>query len=354
MTQQWNDPQLLEALSVWMRSHVGGFTGPMSLQPFEGGQSNPTVLLQSPQGRWVLRAKPGPKASLLPSAHAIEREYRVMQALAQTEVPVPQMLALCEDESVIGQAFYVMAHVTGRIFWDPTLPELPSADRGALYDEMNRVLAALHRVEPVTVGLGDFGKPGNYFERQIKRWSQQSQASLTEPMPEMGWLMNWLPEHIPESAQASQSPRIVHGDFRLDNLMFHPTEPRVLAVLDWELSTLGHPLADLSYHCMPWHIPSGVFRGMAGADVASLGLPTEAQHIARYCARVGNLDPAVLVADWPFYLAYNLFRLAAILQGIGKRIEQGTATSAQAEKAAAAARPMAQLAQHWAQQHQLH
>lgn len=341
----------IDALSAWMREHIPDFEGPLSLRPFEGGQSNPTVLLQTPQRRWVLRAKPGPKAQLLPSAHAIEREYRVMQALAQTDVPVPRMVALCEDESVLGRAFYVMDHVEGRIFWDPTLPDVPQVERAPLYAEMSRVLAALHQVDPAAVGLSDYGKPSQYFERQIQRWSRQSLASVTEPMPEMDWLMAWLPEHIPESARHSTCLSVVHGDFRLDNLMFHPTEPQVVAVLDWELSTLGHPLADLSYHCMPWHIPPGVFRGMGGAPFASLGLPTEAQHIAQYCQRVGWVTPDALSADWPFYLSYNLFRLAAILQGIGKRVELGTAASEHAQTAAAAARPMAQLAQQWAQRH---
>jgi len=291
-----------------------------------------------------MRAKPGPVAKLLPSAHAIEREFRVMSALHGTGVPVAQMHVLCEDESVIGRAFYIMECVNGRVLWDQSLPGMTNEQRGAIYNEMNRVIAALHTVKPLAIDLDGYGKPGNYFERQIGRWSKQYVASITQPIPEMDQLMEWLPNNIPAMARDESMLSVVHGDFRLDNLMFHTEEPRVLAVLDWELSTLGHPLADFSYHCMSWHIPPGLFRGIGGLDVKALGIPTEDEYIALYCERTGIAQPAQLKADWNFYLAYNMFRLAAILQGIAKRVEAGTASSDQAVKSAAGARPMAEMA----------
>ncbi|MFM7705810.1 MAG: phosphotransferase family protein, partial [Rubrivivax sp.] len=235
------------ALERHLRAHLPGFEGPLTVEQFKGGQSNPTFLLGGASGRYVMRAKPGPVARLLPSAHAIEREFRVMRALHGSGVPVARMHLLCEDESVIGRAFYVMEYVQGRVLWDQALPGMTPAERGAIYDEMNRVIAALHGVDPAAVGLSDYGKPGNYFERQITRWSRQYEASVTDPIPEMDRLIAWLPAHIPEGARDPSAVSIVHGDFRLDNLIFHPTEPRVLAVLDWELSTLGHQLADFSY-----------------------------------------------------------------------------------------------------------
>jgi len=339
------------ALQVWLEGQVPGFAGPLSIEMFKGGQSNPTYKLITPGRSYVMRAKPGPVAKLLPSAHAIEREFRVMSALHGTGVPVARMLALCEDESVIGRAFYVMEFVEGRVLWDQSLPGLSNAQRGAIYDEMNRVMAALHTVRPDSIGLADYGKPGNYFERQIGRWSKQYVASITQPIPEMDRLMAWLPQAIPAMARDESLVSIVHGDYRLDNLMFHPTEPQVLAILDWELSTLGHPLADFSYHCMAWHIPPGAFRGIGGLDVQALGIPTEAEYIRRYCERTGFATPEQLKADWNFYLAYNLFRLAAILQGIAKRVEMGTASSAQAVASAAGARPLAEMAWRFAQAH---
>lgn len=338
------------ALQAWLERHVEDFAGPLSIEMFKGGQSNPTYKLVTPARAYVMRAKPGPVAKLLPSAHAIEREYRVMGALSGTGVPVARMHALCEDEAVIGRAFYVMECVEGRVMWDQSLPERTRAERGAIYDEMNRVMAALHTVRPNDIGLSDYGKPGNYFERQIGRWSKQYVASITQPIPEMDKLMEWLPRNIPAMARDESLVSIVHGDYRLDNLMFHPTEPRVLAILDWELSTLGHPLADFSYHCMAWHIPPGAFRGIGGLDVQALGIPTEDEYIRRYCERTGFVTPAQLKADWNFYLAYNLFRLAAILQGIAKRVEMGTASSAQAVSSAAGARPLADMAWRFAQQ----
>ena len=333
-----------DALSDYLQVHLDGFAGPLSVEIFKGGQSNPTYKLITPGASYVMRVKPGPVAKLLPSAHAVEREFKVMKGLQGTAVPVPKMYCLCEDESVIGRAFYVMEFVEGRVLWDQALPDLTNTQRGEIYDEMNRVISELHKVKFAERGLADYGKPGNYFERQIGRWSKQYTASITQPIPEMDQLMQWLPAHIPASARDESMVSIVHGDFRLDNLLFHPTEPRVLTVLDWELSTLGHPLADFSYHCMAWHIPPGTFRGIGGLDVRSLGIPTEVDYIRRYCERTGLTTPEALAADWNFYLAYNLFRLAAILQGIAKRVEAGTASSAQAVSSAAGAPLLAKMA----------
>ena len=331
------------ALERHLAHRLEGFRGPLEVRQFKGGQSNPTYELRTPDALYVLRSKPGPAAKLLPSAHAVEREHRVMDALAATDVPVPRMLLLCEDESVIGRAFYVMEHVAGRVLWDQSMPALSSADRATHYDEMNRVIAALHRVDPVAVGLADYGRAGNYFERQIGRWSKQYQASITQPIEAMERLIEWLPAHIPASARDDREVRIVHGDYRLDNLVFAPDAPRVVAVLDWELSTLGHPLADFSYHCMSWHIPPGSFRGIGGLDLASLGIPSEREYVARYCERTGRSDVDAVMADWNFYLAYNLFRIAGILQGIAKRVETGTASSDAARQSAAGARPLAEM-----------
>ncbi|MFM7330201.1 MAG: phosphotransferase family protein [Brachymonas sp.] len=339
------------ALEAWMAAHVQEFAGPITVEMFKGGQSNPTYKLITPSQTYVMRAKPGPVAKLLPSAHAVEREFAVMHGLAGTDVPAPKMHALCEDESIIGRAFYIMEFVQGRVFWDQSLPGMTPAERGAIYREMNRVQAALHTLDFAAKGLAGFGKPGSYFARQIGRWSKQYQASITQPIEEMDKLIEWLPANIPASALDESKVSIVHGDYRLDNLMFHPTEPRVLAVLDWELSTLGHPLADFSYHCMAWHIPPGSFRGIAGLDHAALGIPSEAQYIRLYCERTKLATPEQLQKDWPFYLSYNAFRLAAILQGIAKRVEAGTASSAQAVSSAAGAKPLAQLAWGFAQRY---
>ncbi|SMG00477.1 phosphotransferase [Burkholderia singularis] len=336
----------VNALSAWLAEHIDGFAGPLSIEQFKGGQSNPTFKLVTPQRSYVLRAKPAPAAKLLPSAHAIEREYRVMAALAATGVPVAPMLALCEDENVIGRAFYVMAFVDGRVLWDPSLPNLTPEERASHYDEMNRVIAALHSIDPHAIGLADYGKAGNYFERQIARWSKQYLASETEPIDAMRKLIDWLPQHLPPETGQGARVSIVHGDYRLDNLIFEPREPRVLAVLDWELSTLGDPLADFAYHCIAWHVEPGHFRGIAGLDLPSLGIPDEAHYVARYCERTGLKVPD----NWNFYLAYNLFRIAAILQGVMKRAVDGTASSAQALDAGRRARPLAEIAWRYAQQ----
>ena len=337
------------ALQAWLQDHLPGFAGPLRIEQFKGGQSNPTFKLVTPGAAYVLRSKPAAAAKLLPSAHAIEREYRVMAALAGHGVPVPQMLALCEDEAVIGRAFYVMSFADGRVLWDQSLPGMSQAERGAIYDEMNRVIAALHRVDIDAAGLADFGRPGNYFERQIARWGKQYLSSVTQPIEAMDRLMVWLPSHMPASALDAAKVAVVHGDFRLDNLVFHPREPRVLAVLDWELSTLGHPLADFSYHCMAWHIPPGAFRGIGSLDHAALGIPPESEYIRRYCDRTRLATPESLAADWNFYLAYNLFRIAAILQGIAKRVDDGTAASEQARQTGSGARPLAELGWRFAQ-----
>ncbi len=326
------------ALDAWMRANVEGFAGPLTVEQFKGGQSNPTFRLSTPSRAYVMRAKPGPVAKLLPSAHAVEREYKVLAALAGTDVPVARVYGLCEDESVIGRAFYIMDCVEGRVLWDQSLPGVSNAERDAIYDEMNRVIAALHKVDVAAVGLTDFGRPGNYFARQISRWSKQYLLSETEKIPAMDRLIEWLPQHIPEGDESA----IVHGDYRLDNMMFDRERPRVLAVLDWELSTIGHPLADFSYHCMSWHIPPGQFRGIAGLDLAALGIPSEADYMRRYCARTGRQH----IDHWDFYLAYNCFRLAGILQGIVKRALDGTASSPQALEQGKRVRPLAEMA--WA------
>jgi aminoglycoside phosphotransferase (APT) family kinase protein len=324
-----------QRLNAWMQGHIAGFSGPIDVQQFAGGQSNPTFLVQSPGHRYVLRRKPPGK--LLPSAHAVDREFRVLAALEGTPVPVAHVHALCEDPDVIGSAFYVMDYVEGRIFWDALLPEVPAPQRRAVYSEMVRVLAALHSVDYAVVGLGDFGKPGHYVERQVSRWTQQYRASETEKLESMERLIEWLPKHIPDDEQTS----IVHGDFRLDNTIFHPTEPRILAVLDWELSTLGHPLVDFAYYCLRFHLPVAEFRGLGGVDSESHSLPTEAEAVAQYC-RLRGIAP-VPAKDWAYYQAFCMFRLAGILQGVLARALQGNASSATALQAGRRARPLAEL-----------
>jgi aminoglycoside phosphotransferase (APT) family kinase protein len=309
-----------DALAVWLERHVPGFAGLAGIRKFPDGQSNPTYLLRAASGDYVLRAKPpGP---LLKSAHQVEREYRVMAALAGTEVPVPPVLALATDEaSPLGRAFFVMRHVPGRIFWDPALPELERGARGPIYDAMNRVLAALHSIAPQAVGLDDFGKPGNYFARQTDRWARQYRAAARQPRPDMDRLIAWLEAHLPED---DGQVALVHGDYRLDNMIFAPGAPEVAAVLDWELSTLGHPLADLAYQCMQWRLPHDAgMRGLGGLDRAALGLPSEADYVAAYAARRG-LDG---IDNWTFCLAFAFFRLAAILEGVLRRAEDGNASN---------------------------
>ena len=306
------------------------------VEQFKGGQSNPTYRITSADGRrFALRRKPPGK--LLPSAHAVDREYRVIKALHQVGFPVARPHVLCEDDAVIGTAFYVMDYVEGRVLWDQSLPGMSRAERAAIWDELNRVMAFLHEIDFRKIGLADFGKPGSYVERQVARWTKQYQASETERVEAMDNLIAWLPKNIPPETGTT----VVHGDYRLDNAIFHPTEPRILAVLDWELSTLGDPLVDFAYHCMSWHIPPGQFRGIAGLDLEALGIPSESQYVKAYLQRTGRgaIDPS----HWDFYLAYNLFRIAAILQGILKRVVDGTAASAHARDAGSRARPMAEL-----------
>ena len=326
----------LDALAVYLRAHVDGFRGDLQIEQFKGGQSNPTFKLTAGDQRYVLRTKPAPAAKLLPSAHAIDREFRVMDALSKAGFPAARQYALCLDESVIGRAFYLMEFVEGRVLWDQALPGMTREQRAAHYDEMNRVIAQLHSLDYKALGLESFGKPGNYFARQIDRWTRQYKAAETEHIAAMEALIEWLPQNIP----AGEITTIVHGDYRLDNMIFHPTEPRILAVLDWELSTLGHPLADFSYHCMSWHIAPGMFRGIGGLDLSSLGIPTEDEYVAKYSERTGvNVNKK----DFRFYLAYNMFRMAGILQGIMKRYQDGTASSEQALRSGQAARPMAEM-----------
>lgn len=330
-------------LEAYMRAHVGGFAGPLEVRQFKGGQSNPTYQLITPGRKYVLRRKPPGK--LLPSAHAVDREYKVITALHGVGFPAPRTWCLCEDDSVIGTAFYIMDMVEGRVLWEPLLPGQEPATRRAIYSSLNETMAKLHTVDYEAIGLGDFGKPGNYFIRQISRWSKQYVASETETIVEMNKLMEWLPENVPQDDSTS----IVHGDYRLDNTILHPTEPKVIAVLDWELSTLGHPLGDFTYSCMQWVMPGqgtgGGTGSIATADLKSLGIPTLDEYIAMYCERtnrsgIDNLD---------FYFAYNFFRLAGILQGIAGRVRDGTASSEHAKTMSQNVRPLAQEAWKYAQ-----
>ena len=316
-------------LAAFMREKVDGFTGELQVEQFKGGQSNPTFKLTAGGKAYVLRRKP--PGVLLPSAHAVDREFRVISALAGTDVPVAKTYALCADPEVIGTMFYVMDCVDGRVLWDPTLPGMTPRQRAGIYDALNQVIAALHRVDPGKVGLADYGKPGQYIERQVGRWSKQYVASETQKIEAMDKMIAWLPKNIP----ATDETTIVHGDYRLDNTVFHPTEPKMLAVLDWELSTLGDPLADFSYHCMSWHIPPGKFRGIEGLPLAELGIPTEQEYVEMYFKRTGRKRVAPSV--WDYYMAYNLFRIAAICQGIAKRVVDGTAASEHARDAGARA-----------------
>jgi aminoglycoside phosphotransferase (APT) family kinase protein len=329
-------------LETYLRDQVDGFSGPIAVRQFKGGQSNPTYLIETPERRYVLRRKPPGK--LLPSAHAVDREYRVISALHAQGFPVPAPVLYCADEAVIGTAFFVMSHVDGRVFWEAEMPASNPAERAAVYDAMNASLARLHNYEPAAIGLADYGRGENYVGRQIERWSKQYRASETEKIEEMERLMEWLPAHVPPP----QPPRLVHGDYRLDNMIVAPDSPKVLAVLDWELSTLGDPLADFSYHLMQWHMPpSDAGTGsLVGFDLAALGIPPLEDYIAAYLKRTG-LDPRPYLA---VYSAYNFFRLGAILQGIVGRVRDGTATSAVAAAKAALVRPLATKAWEFARQ----
>jgi aminoglycoside phosphotransferase (APT) family kinase protein len=328
----------VDRLAAFMRQNVDDFRGALQVEQFKGGQSNPTFLLTAGGRQYVMRRKP--PGTLLPSAHAVDREYKVISALAQTDVPVAKAHALCEDDSVIGSAFYIMDYVQGRILWNSALPGFEPAERRALFNEMNRVIAALHSVDYEAVGLGSYGKPGSYIERQVARWTKQYRASETERIEAVENLIEWLPKHIPSGDET----RVVHGDFRIDNVIFHPTEPRILAVLDWELSTLGHPLSDFAYHCMTWRMPQGRSRGLAGVPLAELGIPTEEEYVRMYCERTGRGD--LPRSDWEYYMVFNMFRLVGILQGIVKRAQLGNAASADAVETGKRTRPLAEQA--WA------
>lgn len=330
-------------LEAYLSSHVEGFCGPLTVTEFKGGQSNPTYRLAAASGNYVLRRKPPGK--LLKSAHAVDREFRVISALHTSGFPVPRPYILCEDEAIIGTAFYVMECVEGRIFWELDLPGLDKGERSAIYDNVNETIAALHQTDHTAIGLDDFGVPGNYFERQISRWTRQYRASETGKIEAMDRLIDWLPGNVPDDESIS----IVHGDYRLDNMVIHPTEPRVLAVLDWELSTIGHPLADFTYHLMAWQMPEiGIgSTGLVGKPVAELGIPDEKTYIDQYCARTGRDG----IPDRNFYSAFNFFRLAAILQGIAGRVRDGTAASKHAEQAVKAVQPLADLGWHYSAKH---
>jgi aminoglycoside phosphotransferase (APT) family kinase protein len=331
-------------LETYLTRQIKGFAGPLTIQQFKGGQSNPTYLLQTPARRYVLRRKPPGK--LLPSAHAVDREYRVIRALHEQGFPVAEPLCLCEHDSVAGTAFYVMSFADGRVFWEPQMPGSKPTERAAVYDAMNNTIARLHQFDPAKIGLGDFGRGENYVARQVERWSKQYRASQTETIDAMERLIEWLPSHVPPSGP----PRLVHGDYRLDNLIVAKDSAKIIAVLDWELSTLGDPLADFSYHLMAWHMPltesAAGTATLAGHDIAALGIPSMDDYVAAYVARTG-LDPR---PHLPAYLAYNFFRIAAILQGIIGRVRDGTATSEFAPAKAEMIRPLADKAWEFARQ----
>ena len=328
----------LQRLDGYLRDHIAGYAGPLSVRQFKGGQSNPTYLLSTPGKRYVLRRKP--PGQLLASAHAVDREYRVLNALGQhTSVPVAKTYALCRDDSVIGTWFFVMDNVEGRIFWDPTFPEVSRDERPRYFDAMNAALASLHNVDPQAVGLGDYGKPAGYLPRQVERWSKQyrQDEAVAGRVAALERLIDWLPRNLP---QQEQPPAIVHGDYRADNVIFHPTEPSVVAILDWELSTLGDPLADFAYHLMAYRMPTLGVAGLAGKDLAALNIPLEAQYVQAYCARTGRSG----IEDLNFYVAFCMFRLAGIMHGIRGRVARGTAVSAQALDYANQVEALAELA----------
>ncbi|HKP79385.1 MAG TPA: phosphotransferase [Phenylobacterium sp.] len=325
-------------LAQFLGDTVADYQGPLQLRQFAGGQSNPTYLIGTPNRKYVLRRKP--PGVLLKSAHAVDREFRVLRALFEQDFPVPEPLVLCEDPDVLGTAFYVMRHIEGRLFLDNAMPDLTPSERGAVYDSANETLARLHTLDHEAAGLGDFGRPGNYFARQVSRWSQQYEASRTADIPAMDRLIAWLPTALPSEGQT----RLIHGDYSFHNLLVHPTQPRVVGVLDWELSTTGDPIADLTYHAMEWYRPAGSdARGtLLGKDLAALGIPSLEAYVARYCEAVGRPP----LENLGFYKAFNLFRVAAIVQGIVGRARDGTAAAAQADEQANRVAPIAEAA--WA------
>lgn len=335
--KQWPDAGSLES---WMAAHIPGFRGPVALSKFEGGQSNPTFRIDAASGRYVLRRKP--LGNVLPGAHAVDREFRVLSAMREAGAPVAPVRELCTDESVIGSMFYIMDFVEGRVFWDPRLPELTRDERSAIFASMNDNIARIHSLSPAEIGLSDFGRSENYLERQIARWTRQFEASRLAPNPAMDQLIDWLPRHAP----AEHPARLVHGDYRLDNVLIHPTEPRIVAILDWELSTIGNPIADFAYHMLSWRFAPDLFRGMAGEDLAALGIPDEKAYLDRYLEKTGLEPPA----DWEFYVILSMFRIASILQGIAKRSVEGSAADARAAEIGAKAVPISQLAWKLAEQ----
>lgn len=328
-----------KALETYLKRHVEGFAGPIAVKKFKGGQSNPTYLIESQNATYVLRRKPPGK--LLPSAHAIDREFRIMSALGKVGFPVPKTFALCEDTEIVGTAFFIMDYVDGRIFWDASLPDVDIAQRRPLFEELVDVIAKLHRIDYAAIGLGDYGKTGNYFERQIDRWSKQYKAAETSSIAAMDRLIEWLPKSIPADGAVS----IVHGDYRFDNVIFDKTAPKIRAVLDWELSTLGHPLADFTYFLMVWHFPPSIRGGLAGLDQQALGIPSLDEAVARYCEQTGRKT----VSDFDYCLAYNMFRLASIAQGVYSRALQGNASSSEGLKMGVSVAPLAEMAWSYAQ-----
>lgn len=341
MTQEAASPALdTAALTRWLNGQIEGIEDPVTLHKVGEGQSNPTYRLETADGRcYALRAKPGPAATLLKSAHAIEREYRVMKALATVGFPVPEMIALCEDESVIGRAFFVMEYVEGRVFHDPALPELPQEQRRPLYLDVARMMARLHSLDPISLGLEDFGRPANYVRRNFERWLKQYRASETETIPDMEWLIEWLPEHLPVDERVA----IIHGDMKINNLICDPAEPQIAAVVDWEISTLGHPISDLAYYAMIWHLPAEL-NGLDGRDLDALGIPGEDEFLATYltsCAELSGSD--IVIEKWDRQLAFNFFRAAAIVQGIKRRAIDGIASNPAALEESRKIRPFAAL-----------
>ena len=323
-------------LADYLEDKVAGFKGPLTAEKFAGGQSNPTFKITAASGEYVLRRKP--PGELLKSAHAVDREYRVLSALANTEVPVAEVYHLCEDDSVIGSMFYLMEFKAGTVFWDPALPDMSNAERGAIFDQMNQVLVDLHSVDVDKVGLADYGRPSNYFSRQTDRWSKQYRASELETIGDMDRLMEWLPQNMPAD---DGKLVLVHGDFRLDNIMFHPSEPRPLVLLDWELSTLGHPYADLAYQCMQLRLDNdSVLAGLGSIDRQALGIPSEEDYVALYCQRMGLEN----IPNWNFYVVFSMFRFAAILQGVAKRAQEGNASSDKASRMGLLVKPLAKMA----------
>ncbi|MGY8632030.1 phosphotransferase [Bradyrhizobium sp. 14AA] len=327
-------PLPLDRLTDWLCGNLDGFRGPLRVERFAGGQSNPTFKLEAASGNYVLRRKPA--GDVLPTAHAVDREFRVLGAVGRAGIPVPRVHALCTNPEVLGSMFYVMDWIPGRVFWDPQLPGLGARDRGHIFDSMNSVISAIHSLDPDAIELGDFGPRQGYLARQVTRWTKQYRASETTPNEAMEQLIRWLPSHLPNEGEL----RVVHGDYRLDNVLIHPTEPRIVAVLDWELATLGDPLADFAYHAMTWRIPPKLFRGLADVDFAGLRIPDERQYLTNYVERRGVKAPS----NWDFYIVLGLFRLASILQGIAKRAIDGTAANADAGDLGGKALPLAELA----------